>query len=47
MKYHRVCNKSIMTGVTGGAGTAYYLGAHEFTSGFSGIVVARWLIFLL
>jgi hypothetical protein len=47
MKYHRVCNKSNTTGVTGGAGTAYYLGAPEFTSGFSGIVVARWLIFFI
>ena len=47
MTYHRVCNKSNTTGVTSGAVTAYYLGAPEFTSGFSGIFVARWLIFFI
>jgi hypothetical protein len=41
MTYHRVCDKSNTTGVTSRAVTAYYLGASEFTSGFSGIVVAR------
>jgi hypothetical protein len=47
MTYHRVCNKSNTTGATSGAGTAYYLGAPEFTSGFSKIFVARWLIFFI
>ena len=32
--YHRICNKSNTTGVTGEAGTTYPSGAHEFTSGF-------------
>jgi hypothetical protein len=31
--YHRVCNKSNMTGATRGAKTAHPSGAHEFTPG--------------
>ena len=34
MTYHRVCNKIITTGATGGAGTAYPSGTLEFTPGF-------------
>ena len=33
MTYHLVCNKSNMTGVTCGSGTAYPSGAPKFTSG--------------
>ena len=33
-----------MAGATSGAGTTNYIGAPEFTSRFSGICVARWLI---
>jgi hypothetical protein len=42
---HRVCNKSNTTSVICGAGTAHSSGAHEFTPGFSGIRVARSLVF--
>ena len=45
LTYHRVCNKSNTTSVICGAGTAHSSGAHEFTPGFSGIRVARSLVF--
>jgi len=45
MTYHRVCNKSNMTGATCVAGTADPSGAPEFTLGFSGVRVARSLVF--
>jgi hypothetical protein len=34
MTYHRVCNKIITTGATGGAGTAYPSGTPEFAPDF-------------
>ena len=34
-----------MTAATGGARTAYPSGAHELISGFSGVRVARSLVF--
>jgi hypothetical protein len=40
LTYHQLCNKSYTMGVTGGAGTAYPSGAHEFTLVFS--VVRFW-----
>ena len=43
MNYHRVCIYINATGATSGAGTAYPSGAHEFTSGFSGVRVTRAL----
>ena len=45
LTYHRVCNKSNTTSVICGAGTAHSSGAHAFTPGFSGIRVARFLVF--
>ena len=45
LTYHRVCNKSNTTSVICGAGTAHSSGAHEFTPCFSGISVARSLVF--
>jgi len=45
MNYHRDCNWSNMVGATSGAGTAYRYVAHEYTPGFSGIRVARSLVF--
>jgi hypothetical protein len=41
---YRFCNKSY-TSATCGAGTAYPSGASEFSSGFSGVPVARSLVF--
>ena len=40
----RLCNKSKATGATPGVGTAYPSGAHEITSGFSGVLVARSIV---
>ena len=45
MTYHRVCNKSNTTGETCGAGTDYPSVAPEITLIFSGVCVARSLIF--
>jgi len=45
MTYHRVCNKSNTTGATCGSGTAYPSEAPEFTPSFSGLRVARSLVF--
>jgi len=45
MTYHRVINKSNTTDDTCGAGIAYLSGAHEFTSDFSVVRVARMLVF--
>ena len=45
MTYHRVCNQINTTGVISGAGTAYPLGAPEFTPGFIGVRVTRSLIY--
>ena len=47
MTYHRVCNESNTTGAYRGTGTAYPSGAHEFTTGFSGVRVARSLPFCI
>ena len=44
MTYHRVCNQINTTGVISGAGTAYPLGAPEFTPGFIGVRVTRSLV---
>ena len=41
MTYHKVCNKSNMTGATSGAGIAYPSRATKFTPSFNGICVAR------
>ena len=41
----RICNKSNMTGVTSGAGTAYPSGEHGFTPVLSGIRVGQYLVF--
>ena len=43
--YHQVCDKSSVTGTTCGARTAYPLRAPEFTPAFSGVCVARSLVF--
>jgi hypothetical protein len=43
--YHRFCNKSSTTDTTCGEGTGCPSGAPEFTSGFSGVCVARSLFF--
>ena len=45
MTYDRVCNQGNTTGVTSGARTAYPSEAPEFTPGFSGVRVARSLVF--
>ena len=45
MTYRRICDKSHMTGVTCGAGTVYPSGAPEFTTSFSGVRDARFLVF--
>ena len=45
MTYHRVCNKINTTGATCGAGIAYPSRKSEFTSVFSGIRLARSVIF--
>ena len=42
---YRICNKSSRTGAISRAGTAYPSRAHEFTSFFGGIRVARSLVF--
>jgi len=47
MTYHQVCSKCKTTAVTGGAGTAYPSGAHDFTPGFIGDCVAQSLVFSL
>ena len=38
MTFQQVCNKSNTTDATGGAGTTYPSGVHEFISGFSGVL---------
>ena len=43
--FHRVCNKSNTTSATNGAGTGYLSGAPDFTPSFSGVRVARSLVF--
>jgi len=43
MTYHRVSNKSNMTGAICTAGTSIPSGAHEFTPVFSGVRIARSL----
>ena len=45
MTYHRISNNSNTTGATNGAGTAYPSGAPEFIPSFSGVRVARSLVF--
>ena len=45
MTYYRDSNKSNMAAATNGAGTAYPFGAHKFTSVFSEVPVARFLVF--
>ena len=45
MTYYRVCCKSNTTSVTSRAGTYYPSGAPEFTPGFLGVRVARFLVF--
>ena len=45
MTYHWVCNKSNTMGAASGAETTYPFGAPEFTAGFSGVSVARSLVF--
>jgi len=45
MTYHQVYNKSNTTGATCGVGTAYPSGAPELIPGFSGVRVARSLVF--
>ena len=42
MNYHRVCNKSNITGATRGAETAYSSGAPEFSPVFGGVRVVRF-----
>jgi hypothetical protein len=42
---HRACKKNNTTGATCGAETAYTFGAFEFTPVFSGVRVARSLVF--
>ena len=44
MTYHRVCNKGNTMGAASEPGPAYLSGAHEFTAGFSGVRVARFLV---
>ena len=46
ISYHRVCKKSITTGGTSGAETAYLSREHEFIPVFIGIRVAQSLVFL-
>jgi hypothetical protein len=45
MTCHRACKKNNTTGATCGAETAYTFGAFEFTPVFSGVRVARSLVF--
>ena len=45
MTYHRVCRKSITTGATSGAGTAYTSEEPKFSPDFSGVRVTRSLVF--
>jgi hypothetical protein len=42
--YHRVCKEINTTDATSGTGTAYPSVAPEFTLGFSGVVVTRYLV---
>ena len=44
MTYLRVCSYINTTGATGGAGSAYPSGAHEFSQVFSGVCVTRSLV---
>jgi hypothetical protein len=45
MVYHRDCNKSSTTHATYGAWAAYPSRTHEFNPSFSGVRVARFLVF--
>ena len=45
MTYHRVCRKSITTGATSVAGTAYPSEEPKFSPDFSGVRVTRSLVF--
>ena len=45
MTDHRVCNKSDTMNVKCGEGTFYPSGSPEFTPGFSGVHIARSLVF--
>ena len=45
MVYHRDCNKSSTTHATYGAWAAYPSGTHELSPSFSGVRVARFLVF--
>jgi hypothetical protein len=47
MAYHQVCDQSCTKGATRKAGAACPSGAHEFTPDFSGVVVARSLVFFV
>ena len=47
MAYHQVCDQSSTKGATRKAGAACPSGAHEFTPDFSGVVVARSLVFFV
>jgi hypothetical protein len=44
MTYHWLCDYSNTTDVTSGTGTVYHSGAHELTSGSSGVRVTRSLV---